>query len=101
MKSVIATIVVILFFVMAMIFSASNKEMVTINYLIAQGSFNVSHVIGLAFISGFVICWFIFYSLYIGLKIKLNIANKKITRLADSPAPVVAPTQEKQITSNV
>ena len=78
MKTVIATLVVVIFFAAAMIFSASNIEVVSINYLIAQGTFKISTVIGVAFLSGFLLCWCIFYSLYLALKFKLKSTTKKL-----------------------
>lgn len=95
MKTIIAILVIVLFFAAAMVFSASNTEVVNINYLIAQGTFNVSAVIGISFLSGFLLCWCIFYSLYIGLKFKLNASTKKLEQ-AKSDAEKL---KEKQLTN--
>ena len=95
MKTIIATLVVVVFFVAAMIFSASNTGSVTINYLIAQGEFNLSTVIGVAFITGFVLCWCIFYSLYIGLKLKLKATRNKLSQAVKNAAKL----KEKQLTN--
>ena len=57
MKTIVMILLVLIFFVAAMVFSASNTGMVSINYLIAQSDFNISAVIGVSFISGFLICW--------------------------------------------
>jgi lipopolysaccharide assembly protein A len=96
MKTIIAILIVVLFFVAAMIFSSNNTDVVTINYLIAQGSFNVSLIIGVAFLAGFLLCWCIFYSLYIGLKFKLKISTKKLEQARND----VEQLKEKQL-SNV
>lgn len=80
MKTIVMILLVVIFFVAAMVFSASNTGTVTINYLIAQSDFNISAVIGFSFISGFLICWCIFYSLYIGLKMKLRAMTKKLAK---------------------
>ncbi|NRA70628.1 MAG: DUF1049 domain-containing protein [Gammaproteobacteria bacterium] len=80
MKTIVMILLVLIFFVAAMVFSASNTGMVSINYLIAQSDFNISAVIGVSFISGFLICWCIFYSLYIGLKLKLRVMTKKLVQ---------------------
>jgi len=95
MKTIIATLIVVVFFAAAIIFSSSNTDMVSINYLIAQGSFNVSTVIGAAFLSGFLLCWCIFYSLYIGLKFKLKSTTKKLTKAEKD----VAQQKEKLLTN--
>jgi len=89
---------VVICFIGAMIFSANNTAIVNINYFVAQGNFNISHVIGFAFILGFIICWLIFLSLYVGVKLKLRFAHKKIERLEKKPA---APLAENQLTSDV
>lgn len=95
MKTIIATLVVVLFFAAAMIFSASNTEVVTINYLIAQGTFNISTIIGVAFLTGFLLCWCIFYSLYIGLKFKLKVTTKQLTQAKNAAEQL----KEKQLTN--
>jgi putative membrane protein len=95
MKTIFATLIVVIFFAAAMIFSASNTALVPINYLIAQGEFNVSAVIGVAFLSGFVLCWCIFYSLYIGLKFKLKSTSKKLIQAKKD----VAQQKEKLLTN--
>jgi len=90
---------VVICFIGAMIFSANNTDMVNINYFVAQGDFNISHVIGFAFILGFIICWLIFLSLYVGVKLKLRFANKKIEKLEKTGAE--QPIAENQLTSDV
>jgi len=81
MKVVLTTMIVIVCFAIAMLFSASNEAMVDLNYLVGNGNFNVSFLIGLSFLSGFLICWVIFYSMYLTLKFKMSVLNKKITKL--------------------
>jgi len=95
MKTIFATLIVVIFFAAAMIFSTSNTGTVPINYLIAQGSFNVSTVIGVAFLSGFLLCWCIFYSLYLGVKFKLKSTTKKLTKAEKD----VALQKEKLLTN--
>ena len=100
MKSFIATLVVVICFITAMVFSVKNTAIVNINYFIAQSDFNISHVIGLAFLTGFVICWRIFYSMYIALKLKLRFANRTIAKLSNQQASA-EPVKEKSISHNV
>ena len=78
MKVVLTTMIVIVFFTIAAQFGAVNNTMVDVNYLVGQGSFNISIALGIAFVSGFTICWVIFYSMYLQLKLKLALANKKL-----------------------
>lgn len=85
MKVVLTTMIVVVCFCIAALFSASNNTMVELNYLIGNGSFNISYLIGLGFVTGFVICWIIFYSMYLQLKLKLSLQRKKIIKLENTP----------------
>lgn len=78
MKVVLTTMIVIVFFTIAALFGAVNNAMVDVNYLVGHGSFNISIALGIAFVSGFTICWVIFYSMYLQLKLKLALTNKKL-----------------------
>jgi len=88
MKVVLTTMIVIVFFAVAMLFSASNEAMVDLNYLVGNGNFNVSFLIGLAFLSGFLICWLIFYSMYLTLKFKMSALTKKMAKLQLSDSSI-------------
>jgi len=81
MKVVLITMIVIVFFTIAMLFSVSNEAMVDLNYLIGHGNFNVSHLIGLSFLSGFIICWILAYTIHLKLKVKLSFLRKKLNKL--------------------
>ena len=80
MRTVIAILVICVIFIAALLFSSSNTEVVTINYFVAQGTFKISTLLGLAFFSGFVICWAAFAILYWGLKLKLRSLNKRLSQ---------------------
>jgi len=101
MKSVFITMLVITCFIAAMVFSANNTAMVNINYFIAQGNFNVSHVIGGAFLLGFAICWCIFLSFYVTLKFKLRAANKKLAKIDRTTSDTGVLVQESPTPANV
>ena len=100
MKSFFARLIVFICFFIAVIFSANNNAQVNINYFIAQSEFNISHVIGLSFLTGFVICWCIFYSLYLGLKFKLKLANRKVDKL-NKQHTLIEPAKKESINTNV
>jgi len=101
MKSIFITMLVVICFVAAMIFSANNTAMVNLNYFIAQGDFNVSHVIGFAFLLGFIICWLIFLSFYVSLKFQLRSANKKLAKTASAKSVTTELTVEGTAPANV
>lgn len=90
MKVVLTTMIVIVFFTVAMLFGMSNEAMVDLNYLVGSGNFNISYLIGLSFLCGFIICWALFYSMYLQLKLKVSLLNKKLNKLAlDEPSPAL------------
>ncbi len=77
MKSFIITVLVALFFFLALIFGARNEQVVTISYFVAQGEFRLPIVLAVVFLAGFVISW-IFAMYHIAkLKLALRTANKK------------------------
>ncbi|WP_394392875.1 LapA family protein [Shewanella woodyi] len=81
MKSFIITVLVALFFFLALIFGARNEQVVTISYFIAQGEFRLPIVLAVVFLAGFLISW-IFAMYHIAkLKLALRTLNKKISSL--------------------
>ncbi|ABV36905.1 protein of unknown function DUF1049 [Shewanella sediminis HAW-EB3] len=77
MKSFIITVLVALFFFLALIFGARNEQVVTISYFVAQGEFRLPIVLAVVFLAGFLISW-IFAMYHIAkLKLALRTANKK------------------------
>ncbi|WP_258404973.1 LapA family protein [Shewanella psychrotolerans] len=81
MKSFIATVLVALFFVLALLFGARNEQLVTISYFIAQGEYRLPVVLGVVFLAGFLVSWL--FAIYHITKMKLVVrqANKKIEQL--------------------
>ncbi len=81
MKSFIAMILVALFFVLALLFGARNEQMVTVSYFVAQGEYRLPVVLGVVFLTGFLISWL--FAMYHIAKMKLVVrqANKKIDQL--------------------
>ncbi|ACA86592.1 MULTISPECIES: LapA family protein [Shewanella] len=81
MKSFIITVLVALFFFLALIFGARNEQVVTISYFIAQGEFRLPIVLAVVFLAGFLISW-IFAMYHIAkLKLALRTLNKKNQQL--------------------
>jgi len=102
MKSIFTTMLVIICFVAAMIFSANNTAMVNINYFIAQSSFNVSHVIGCAFFLGFVLSWLVFLSIHFKLKLKLRQVKNSLAQVQSNHVIETNPSnQERKTIANV
>ncbi|WP_435276942.1 LapA family protein [Psychrobium sp. nBUS_13] len=89
MKVVLTTMIVIVFFTIAVLFGAVNNAMVDVNYLVGQGSFNISVALGITFVSGFTICWIIFYSMYLQLKLKLALTHKKLAAAQSDDTSII------------
>ncbi|WP_299792767.1 LapA family protein [uncultured Shewanella sp.] len=81
MKSFIVTVLVALFFFLALIFGARNEQVVTISYFVAQGEFRLPVVLAVVFLSGFIISWFFAVYHIAKLKLALRTVNKKNAHL--------------------
>ncbi|QYJ87828.1 lipopolysaccharide assembly protein LapA domain-containing protein [Shewanella mesophila] len=100
MKSFIATVLVALFFVLALLFGARNEQLVTISYFVAQGEYRLPVVLGAVFLAGFLVSWL--FAIYHISKMKLVVrqANKKIAQLETKLSPLVPTTQSALVDSN-
>lgn len=96
MKSLIATILVALFFVLALVFGARNEQLVTISYFVAQGEYRLPVVLGVVFLAGFLVSW-IFAMYHIAkLKLVLRQANKRIEQF-EAKNPSSLGSDKKQL----
>ena len=91
MKSFIATIVVALLFILALVFGARNEQLVTISYFVAQGEYRLPIVLAVVFFAGFLVSWlFAFYHIT-RIKMVLRTTKKKLVQLeAKMPKDVEA-----------
>ncbi|TCN83339.1 putative membrane protein [Shewanella fodinae] len=80
-KSFIATIVLALLFVLALVFGSRNEQMVTISYFVAQGEYRLPMVLAVVFLAGFLVSWIIAFFYIIRLKLSLKSARKKLMSL--------------------
>ncbi|QUN04416.1 LapA family protein [Shewanella yunxiaonensis] len=84
MKSFIATILLALLFVLALIFGSRNEQVVTISYFVAQGEYRLPIVLAVVFLAGFLVSWIIAFYYILRLKFSLKSARKKIMALTAS-----------------
>ncbi|MCH1930944.1 lipopolysaccharide assembly protein LapA domain-containing protein [Shewanella sp. A25] len=75
MKSFVATVLVALLFIVALLFGARNEQVVTISYFVAQGEFRLPVVLAVVFFTGFLLSWLV-ASYYI-IRLKFSLANTK------------------------
>ncbi|MCU8086549.1 LapA family protein [Shewanella sp. SM21] len=81
MKSFVATVLVALLFILALIFGVRNEQVVTISYFVAQGEYRLPVVLAIVFFAGFILSW-LFASYYIvRLKLSLAATKKKLNQV--------------------
>jgi len=78
---IIKIVVVLALFLVALALGSQNQEVVTFNYLLAQGEFHLSTLLGSVFVVGFVIAWIIFGSLHLRSKMKVRKLNKQLKKV--------------------
>ena len=81
MKSFVATVLVAMLFVVALVFGSRNEQLVTISYFVAQGEFRLPVVLAGVFLAGFILSWIIAFYYIMKLKLSLRNARKKIQTL--------------------
>ncbi|OAT20731.1 LapA family protein [Proteus myxofaciens] len=84
MKKVLIFILVILVLaivIIAMTLGSSNDQVVTFNYLIAQGEYRISTLLAILFGVGFILGWVVSGAFYLRVRLSLARANRKIKRL--------------------
>ncbi|MCP4954690.1 LapA family protein [Photobacterium aquimaris] len=77
---ILGIIVLVAAFLITLALGAQNQIMVNFDYLIAQGEFQLSTLLGTAFGAGFVIGWIICGTLYLKARFAKNRLMKKVTK---------------------
>ncbi len=81
MKYLLIFLLVLAIFIISITLGAHNEQVVTFNYLLAQGEYRVSTLLATLFAVGFVLGWVICGLFYLRLRITLGRAQRKIKRL--------------------
>ncbi|EEX92830.1 hypothetical protein VIOR3934_16476 [Vibrio orientalis CIP 102891 = ATCC 33934] len=89
---IIKIVLVLALFLIALALGSQNQAVVTFNYLIAQGDFHLSTLLGVVFVVGFSLAWLVFGGLHLKSQLQVRKLKKKLNKL--SP-PTAEPTQEK------
>ncbi|MGR5132200.1 LapA family protein [Vibrio alfacsensis] len=95
---IIKIIAVLALFLIALALGSQNQEIVTFNYLLAQGEFHLSTLLGVVFVVGFALAWVIFASIQFKTQLQVRRLKKKLKKYepaaeAEKPAK---PAIEKQ-----
>lgn len=91
---IIKTILIIALFLVALALGAQNQEVVAFNYLLAKGEFHLSTLLGVVFVSGFVLAWLIFGSMHLKSKLVIRRLNRDLNKLKKQGSETL-PTEKK------
>ncbi|EKT63738.1 LapA family protein [Providencia burhodogranariea] len=81
MKYFLILLLAVVIFIISITLGSSNNQVITFNYLIAQGDFSVSSLLASLFGVGFVLGWLVAGVFYLRAMISLKNARRKIKRL--------------------
>lgn len=81
MKYLLIFLLVLAIFIISVTLGAHNEQIVTFNYLLAQGEYRVSTLLAVLFALGFVLGWGICGLFYLRQRIAFGRAQRKIKRL--------------------
>ncbi|SDH06064.1 putative membrane protein [Vibrio xiamenensis] len=79
---IIKIIAVIALFLIALALGSQNQVLVTFNYLLAQGEFHLSTLLGVVFVVGFALSWLIFGGLHLKSRLQVRKLNKQLKKLS-------------------
>ncbi|MGY3569259.1 DUF1049 domain-containing protein [Vibrio sp. SCSIO 43135] len=88
---IIKIVLVLALFLIALALGSQNQAVVTFNYLLAQGDFHLSTLLGSVFVVGFAVAWAIFGSLHLKSRLEVRKLNKQLKKLT----PVTDTTEVK------
>ncbi|EMK6668171.1 DUF1049 domain-containing protein [Vibrio fluvialis] len=82
--NIIKIVVLLALFLIALALGSQNQEIVTFNYLLAQGEFHLSTLLGSVFVVGFLIAWIIFGSMHLKSQLEIRKLNRKLKKQTSS-----------------
>lgn len=77
---IISIVFIILCFVVALTLGSQNQEIVNFNYLVAQGNFKLSWLLGMVFGIGFMLGWLICGMLYLKERMSRMMLKKQVNK---------------------
>lgn len=92
MKYLLIFLLVLVIFVISVTLGANNDQVVTFNYLLAQGEYRVSTLLATLFAAGLVMGWIICGLFYLRIRILLGRAVRKIKRLESQQELPIEPS---------
>lgn len=99
MKYLLIFLLVLVVFVISITLGAHNDQVVSFNYLLAQGEYRISTLLATLFAIGFILGWVICGLFYLRTRIALGRAQRKIKRLEiQIEQPKVSAAQSQSVT---
>ncbi|MFB9216794.1 LapA family protein [Vibrio sinaloensis] len=86
---IIKIVIVLALFLVALALGSQNQAVVSFNYLLAQGEFHLSTLLGVVFVTGFVLSWLIFGGLHLKSQLQVRKLKKQIKKLSPSTSEPV------------
>ncbi|WKY57186.1 lipopolysaccharide assembly protein LapA domain-containing protein [Vibrio sp. SNU_ST1] len=77
---IIKIVAVIALFLMALALGSQNQTIVNFNYLLAQGNFHLSSLLGVVFVSGFALAWLVFGNMHMRSQLKIHRLKKQLNK---------------------
>lgn len=77
---IIKIVLILALFLIALALGAQNQAVVTFNYLIAQGEFHLSTLLGTVFVSGFLLACLLSSSFYFKSQLQVRKLNKQLKK---------------------
>ena len=79
---IVKIIIMLALFLIALALGSQNQEVVNFNYLIAQGDFHLSTLLGVIFVSGFVLAWAMFGGIHLRSQLQIRKLKKQVKKLS-------------------
>ena len=77
---IIKIVAVIALFLIALALGSQNQITVNFNYLLAQGDFHLSSLLGVVFVSGFGLAWLVFGNMHMRSQLKIHRLKKQVNK---------------------
>ncbi|MFA0078506.1 LapA family protein [Vibrio artabrorum] len=77
---IIKIVAVIALFLTALALGSQNQTTVNFNYLLAQGDFHLSSLLGVVFVSGFALAWLVFGNMHMRSQLKIHRLKKQLNK---------------------
>ena len=77
---IIKIVAVIALFLIALALGSQNQISVNFNYLLAQGDFHLSSLLGVVFVSGFGLAWLVFGNMHMRSQLRIHRLKKQLNK---------------------